>query len=68
MIGGPNLRRALHQCVDILLDALEDDAKGEKPKRTRNVREPVLPKIELTEEERERARKSWEKAGWREAG
>jgi hypothetical protein len=54
--------------VDILLDALEDDAKGEKPKRTRNVREPVLPKIELTEEERERARKSWEKAGWREAG
>jgi len=31
----PNLRRAFHQALDIVLDALEDEAKEEKPKRKR---------------------------------
>lgn len=37
----PNLRRALHQALDLVLDAIEDDAQQTPKKRTRG---PAIPK------------------------
>lgn len=64
----PSFRRAMHQALDIVLDALEAEQEQRPQKRKRGPAVPSLPKIELTPEERERARKSWEKSGWRKAG
>lgn len=39
----PNLRRALHRALDIICDALEDEAREEKPKRKRALSKPLEP-------------------------
>lgn len=63
----PRLRGALHQALDIVLDAVEADARevaGEKPKRTRAVREPDFVG-EVSPEARAIALKVLEKNGYR---
>lgn len=60
----PRLRLAMHQALDIVLDAVEAEASdpGDKPKRTRTVKAPELPKA--SEAARAAAVKAWEKQGF----
>lgn len=63
----PNMRRALHQCVDLVIDAWEADA-AEETKPAKRPRAFARPAIELpsdvSNEERERMKKKLEKAGY----
>ncbi len=67
----PALRRALHQCVDILCDALAEDAE-EKPSRGKRLRPYARPPAALpegvTQEEVSDVRKRLERAGFRHTG
>lgn len=65
-----NLRRVLHQCVDLVLDALEEDecaeeVSGAKPKRPRAFARPAIElPPDVTNEEREAMRTMLEKQGY----
>jgi hypothetical protein len=67
---GPNLRRALHHALDLVLDAVNEDARGEAPKKRRravadDVHEmPANAAPELVA----KVAKAWERAGYRKAG
>jgi hypothetical protein len=69
MIGHAT-RRALHQCVDLLCDALAEDAEegAKKKKVSRGPARPVLPDVELDARVVERVSKRWEKAGYKKVG
>jgi hypothetical protein len=60
-----HLRRALHEALDLVLNALAEGATEPPRRRTRTVKEPPLPDIEVSEEAMVQARARWEKAGWR---
>ena len=66
---GPNVRRALHQCVDILCDAVAEDAEEKPAKRPRARALPPLDMpANVTQEELESVRKRLERAGFKRAG
>ncbi len=63
------LRRALHQAVDLVVDAIAEDTETPKAKRPRAYARPAveLPD-DVTHEELEAVRKSLEKGGFRRVG
>lgn len=63
----PSLRRAFHRALDIILDAVEDEARQVKPKRGRRVVEPPPPAMpaDVTPEELAAADRAWKRAGYR---
>jgi hypothetical protein len=61
----PQLRRALHTALDVVLDALEEEAAGTKPKRTRTITPPPVDDSDLTPEALESARQHLARAGYK---
>ncbi len=67
----PNTRRALHQALDIVLDAMSEDKTSVVAKKSRR-RGPVQPepppRPEVSPEVTEKVRAQLERAGYRKAG
>lgn len=64
----PNLRRAMHQALDVILDALAEEATEKPKKRARNVLPPELPPVEsISPKMKEKAEKALIRSGWRPA-
>lgn len=63
MSVSPQLRRAFHTALDVVLDALAEEAAGTKTKRTRTITPPPLAAVPA--EEIEAATRSFERAGYR---
>lgn len=69
----PALRRAFHQALDLVLDAMADEARNDnaRPKRKRV---PAVPKplpplpSDVTPDERAAVRKHLERSGFRKTG
>lgn len=63
----PALRRALHQAVDLVLDALAQERDAPPKKRTRRPATPVVTMpADATPAEIEAAKRTWERNGYRE--
>jgi hypothetical protein len=59
----------MHQALDIVLDAIAEEQREEPKTRKRARANPELPKlVNVTEEEKARALKAWERAGYRKTG
>lgn len=63
----PALRRAAHQAVDLILDALAEDERALPKKRARAATPPpaVKPARELTREEHAQLERQLRRAGYR---
>lgn len=64
----PSFRRAAHQALDILLDALADEERGEPKKRKRNTYPKPLPKVDASPELVREVEARLARAGYRKAG
>jgi hypothetical protein len=62
------LRRALHQAVDLVCDALTEDAEAKPAKRRRGPATPVIPDVEVSPEALARAEERLSRAGYRKVG
>lgn len=73
MSVSPSLRRALHQCIDILCDALAEEARGQPLKKVKKRRGPCaetlepLDPAELPPHLREQLEQQMKKNGYRKA-
>lgn len=70
-IVSPNLRRALHHALDLVLDAIveEQEALLTKPKQRRVVEpKPIVAPREATPEEKEKVLQNLLRQGFRKAG
>jgi len=67
----PSLRRALHQALDLVLDAIAEDARNDAPKRRKRpaLAKPLPPLPANIDPEVERVvNRQLERAGFRKAG
>lgn len=66
----PNRRRAFHQALDIILDAIEEegDAPVKKSRRRGPAQPPPEPEPEVSPEVEAKIRSHLEKAGYRRTG
>jgi hypothetical protein len=60
----PRLRRALHDALDLVLDALEEDGRGRVPRRRKRAEKIHIMPDGVDELTRERAKRAAERAGY----
>jgi hypothetical protein len=64
----PNLRRAAHQALDIILDALAEEGREKKTKKSRGRVQIPAPQVDLSPELQAQLDRQLARAGYRKAG